>query len=79
MLEDGGVGTLKNIQKRSRPRKQHHKDKGHKKQQQRIELATDDVGNDHTFTYTWDTSYPEQMRRVDAIPGEGGREHRVDK
>ena len=41
--------------------------------------ATDDVGNDHTFTYTWDTSYPEQMRRVDAIPGEGGREHRVDE
>lgn len=26
----------------------------------------DDIGNDHTFSYTWNTSYPEKMRRVDA-------------
>lgn len=27
--------------------------------------ADDDIGNDHTFTYTWNPSYPEQMRRVE--------------
>lgn len=37
----------------------------------------DDVGNDHTFSYTWDTSYPEKMRRVEAYPGRGEREHNV--
>lgn len=26
----------------------------------------DDIGNDHTFSYTWNTNYPEKMRRVDA-------------
>ncbi len=26
----------------------------------------DDVGNDHTFSYTWNTSYPEKMRRVES-------------
>lgn len=26
----------------------------------------DDIGNDHTFSYTWKTTYPEKMRRVDA-------------
>lgn len=40
--------------------------------------ATDDIGNDHTFSYTWKTTYPEHMRRVEATPGEGGREHHVD-
>ncbi|MCI8886334.1 MAG: transketolase [Dorea sp.] len=29
----------------------------------------DDIGNDHTFTYTWDVSYPEKMRRVNAAAG----------
>lgn len=29
----------------------------------------DDFGNDHTFSYTWETSYPEKMRRVDAKSG----------
>ncbi len=29
----------------------------------------DDIGNDHTFTYTWNTSYPERMRRVEAKSG----------
>ena len=38
----------------------------------------DDIGNDHTFSYTWGTSYPEQMRRVEATPGEGGREHYIN-
>ena len=28
----------------------------------------DDVGNDHTFSHTWNTGYPEQMRRVTATP-----------
>lgn len=31
--------------------------------------ANDDIGNDHTFTKTWDTDYPEKMRRVDAKSG----------
>ncbi len=30
---------------------------------------TDDIGNDHTFTNTWKTNYPEKMRRVTATPG----------
>lgn len=25
----------------------------------------DDIGNDHTFSYTWNTTYPEKLRRVD--------------
>ena len=37
----------------------------------------DDIGNDHTFTYTWNTSYPEKMRRVVAEPGSGEREHQL--
>ncbi len=28
-----------------------------------------DVGNDHTFSYTWGTRYPEHMRRVEAQSG----------
>lgn len=39
--------------------------------------AQDDIGNDHTFTYTWDTSYPERMRRVEAKTGSDEREHRL--
>ena len=39
----------------------------------------DDIGNDHTFSYTWNTNYPEQMRRVEATPGKGGREHKIEK
>lgn len=27
---------------------------------------TDDIGNDHTFSATWNTGYPEKMRRVTA-------------
>ena len=29
----------------------------------------DDIGNDHTFTKTWTTDYPEKMRRVNAKSG----------
>lgn len=29
----------------------------------------DDIGNDHTFTSTWNPQYPERMRRVDAKSG----------
>ena len=29
----------------------------------------DDIGHDHTFSYTWKTNYPEAMRRVAAKPG----------
>ena len=37
----------------------------------------DDIYNDHTFTYTWKTSYPEKMRRVEAASGSGEKEHRI--
>lgn len=37
----------------------------------------DDIGNDHTFSYTWTTNYPEKMRRVDAKAGSGERVHRL--
>lgn len=39
----------------------------------------DDIGNDHTFSFTWKTSYPERMRRVEATPGKGGHEHNIEK
>ena len=37
----------------------------------------DDIGNDHTFTYTWHTTYPEQMRRVEAKPSSDEAVHSV--
>lgn len=37
----------------------------------------DDINNDHTFSYTWHTTYPEQMRRVEAPSGSGEREHNI--
>lgn len=37
----------------------------------------DDIGNDHTFSYTWNTGYPEKMRRVAALPGSKEREKEV--
>lgn len=37
----------------------------------------DDIGNDHTFSYTWKTGYPERMRRVEAKPGSNERVHRI--
>ena len=37
----------------------------------------DDIYNDHTFSYTWNTSYPEKMRRVDAKIGTTEKVHNV--
>lgn len=37
----------------------------------------DDINNDHTFTYTWNTKYPEKMRRVVALSGSDEREHKI--
>lgn len=37
----------------------------------------DDIGNDHTFSYTWNTTYPEKMRRVEARPGTREIEHKL--
>lgn len=42
-----------------------------------IPTEQDDIGNDHTFSYTWNTSYPEKMRRVEAKPGSSEREHQL--
>ena len=39
--------------------------------------ADDDIGNDHTFTYSWKTAYPEKMRRVDAKPGSDEAVHEI--
>ncbi|MBR4289526.1 MAG: transketolase [Oscillospiraceae bacterium] len=33
----------------------------------------DDINNDHTFSYTWNTTYPEKMRRVVAASGSAER------
>lgn len=43
------------------------------------ELPTkkDDIYNDHTFSHTWKTSYPEKMRRVDATIGTNEKVHNV--
>lgn len=40
-------------------------------------LVSDDIGNDHTFTQTWNTSYPEKMRRVCAKSGTDEQVHCV--
>lgn len=37
----------------------------------------DDIGNDHTFSHTWNTSYPEQMRRVEARSGSNEEVHEI--
>lgn len=39
--------------------------------------VNDDIGNDHTFSHTWNTTYPEQMRRVDAKSGSCESVHSV--
>lgn len=39
--------------------------------------ANDDIGNDHTFTATWNPQYPERMRREEAQSGSSERTHRV--
>lgn len=38
----------------------------------------DDIGNDHTFSFSWKTKYPEQMRRVDARSGSNEAVHSVE-
>lgn len=37
----------------------------------------DDICNDHTYSHTWHTTYPEKMRRVEATPGTSEREHKI--
>lgn len=37
----------------------------------------DDIGNDHTFSHTWKTCYPEKMRRVEATPGSREEVHEI--
>lgn len=37
----------------------------------------DDIGNDHTLTYTWHPSYPERMRRVTAKSGSSEKVHSI--
>lgn len=37
----------------------------------------DDIGNDHTLSATWNTTYPEQMRRVEAASGTAERTHKL--
>lgn len=39
--------------------------------------AGDDIGNDNTFSVTWNTDYPEKMRRVEAKPGSSERVHMI--
>lgn len=43
-----------------------------------LSQENDDIGNDHTFSYTWNTSYPEKMRRVKAKPGSNEVVHSVE-
>lgn len=38
----------------------------------------DDVNNDHTFSHTWNTNYPEKMRRVEAKPGTAEKVHNIE-
>lgn len=38
----------------------------------------DDIGNDHTFTATWNPQYPERMRREKAEAGSNEKTHRVN-
>ena len=39
--------------------------------------TNDDIGNDHTFTATWNPQYPEQMRREEAKSGSNESTHKV--
>lgn len=40
-----------------------------------VPTGKDDVIDDHTLSFTWNTSYPEKMRRVEAVTGSCEREH----
>lgn len=42
-----------------------------------LPTGKDDIYNDHTFSYTWKTTYPEKMRRVDAKIGTTEKVHNV--
>ncbi len=37
----------------------------------------DDIGNDHTFSFTWKSNYPEKMRRVEAKSGSNEIVHSI--
>lgn len=39
--------------------------------------VSDDIGNDHTLSYTWNPNYPEKMRRVDAKSGTCEKVHKA--
>lgn len=43
-----------------------------------IPNKNDDIGNDHTFSFSWKTSYPEKMRRVDAKSGSNEKVHLLE-
>lgn len=40
-----------------------------------LPTVNDDIKNDHTYSKTWNTDYPEKMRRVEAPSGSDQREH----
>lgn len=42
-----------------------------------LPTKSDDICNDHTLSFTWKTSYPEKMRRVEAPSGSSEREHSI--
>lgn len=42
-----------------------------------LPTADDDINNDHTFSNTWNTNYPEKMRRVDAKSGSNQKVHKI--
>lgn len=43
----------------------------------KLPTEEDDIYNDHTLTSTWNTNYPEKMRRVEVPSGSGEREHYI--
>ncbi len=42
-----------------------------------LPTITDDINNDHTFSHTWESDYPEVMRRVDAKSGSSEQVHKI--
>lgn len=42
-----------------------------------LPTENDDINNDHTFSHTWNTSYPEKMRRVEAQSGSHEHVHKI--
>lgn len=43
-----------------------------------VASETDDIFVDHTLSYTWNTTYCEKMRRVEAKSGSCEREHKIE-